>query len=215
MIVLATMHNDYYANIAPITNDNNKIPYCKLHGYELAAKTDGWGDNIYFDKIQYLIDIFENNHDVTWIWWLDCDALITNFTKKIEDIIDNNYHIIISTDVNGINCGSFFIKNSKESLDWLKMILSWKESYKFKKWDNPEQYPMIMTYIKYRDIIKLLPQREINSYFYGLYHGVSNVDMLHTIGEWSAGDWVLHLPGTPNPLRIEVFQKMQSSIIRE
>lgn len=215
MIVLATMHNEGYRELAQVTFDGNKQVYCDLHDYVLAAKTDNWStDVVYYDKIQYLIDILENNPEVTWVWWLDCDALITNFTKKIEDVVDDNYHIIISTDVNGINCGSFFVKNSPEGLGWLKHIYSTKPLYLDKKWDNPEQTPMIMSYIKYRDIIKLLPQKEINSYFYELYPGISNIDMLHTNGQWTPGDWVLHLPGVHNLKRIGVFHHVHQYIVR-
>lgn len=213
MIVLATMHDLRYAPLATITYDNNKVPYCERHGYELTAKTDGWSDIVYFDKIQYLIDILENNPEVTWVWWLDCDALITNFTKRIEDVIDDNYHLIFTTDVNGLNCGSFFVKNSPEAIDWLKMILGWKDLYRTKKWDNPEQTPMILTYIKYRDIIKLHPQRDFNSYSYGMYPGISDIDHLHTSGEWQPGDWVLHWPGLANQTRIELAARVAPKIV--
>ena len=214
MYVLATMHESSYSDLAAVTCDKNKVPYCERHGYELAVKTDEWSDVIYFDKIQYLIDILENNPDVKWIWWLDCDALITNFNKKIEDYVDDNYHIIISTDVNGINCGSFFVKNSPQALEWLHMILDHKERYKIKKWDNPEQTPMIMTYIKYRDWIKLVPQKEINSYNYALlYPTLDNHDMLGVVGEWEPGDWVLHWPGIPNQLRLQIAAKVVPQIV--
>jgi hypothetical protein len=212
MLVLATMHDERYRPLAEVTLDNNKVPYCERHGYELTVKTDNWTDIVYFDKIQFLLDILEYNSEVEWIWWLDCDALITNFTKRIEDVIDDKYHIIISTDTNGINCGSFFLKNSPEAKEWLKMILGWRELYKTKKWDNPEQHPMIMTYIRYRDWIKLLPQREINSYNYGLYPGISNVDMLHTVGEWEPGDWILHWPGISNQARIDIARHVAPQI---
>lgn len=214
MYVVATMHDQGYRSLSQVTCDNNKVPYCELHGYELAVKTDEWSDVIYFDKIQFLIDILENNPDVKWIWWLDTDALITNFTKKIEDYVDDQYHIIMSTDVNGMNCGSFFIKNSPEALEWLRMILDHKERYKLKRWDNPEQTPMIMTYIKYKDWIKLVPQKEINSYNYALlYPTLSNKDMLGVVGEWAPGDWVLHWPGISNPQRIQIAQQVALQIV--
>lgn len=209
MIVLATMHDIAYQALSRITFDNNKVPYCEQHGYTLAAKTDNWSDVIYFDKIQFILDILENNPEVTWVWWLDCDALITNFTKRIEDVIDDNYHIIMATDVHSLNCGSFFVKNSPEAIGWLKMILSWKDLYRQKRWDNPEQYPMIINYIKYRKIIKLLPQREINSFDYRLYPGISNIDMLDTDGQWQPGDWVLHWPSVPNENRIAMATQIQ------
>jgi hypothetical protein len=213
MIVLATMHDERYSSLANETFNNNKIPYCEKHGYELTAKTDGWSDVVYFDKIQYLLDVLENNPEVTWIWWLDCDALITNFTKRIEDMIDENYHVVISTDVNGLNAGSFFVKNSVEGRGWLSMILSWRQMYSWKKWDNPEQHPMIMTYIRYRDIIKLVPQREVNSFDYTMYPGISSIDMLHTDGQWQPGDWIIHWPNIPNDKRIAMIAELQSKII--
>lgn len=214
MYVLATMHDQGYQSLATVTCDNNKVPYCDRHGYELAVKTDGWSDVVYFDKIQYLIDILENNPEVKWVWWLDCDALITNFTKRIEDYVDDNYHIIMSTDVNGMNCGSFFVKNSLDGIAWLKMILDHKQRYLIKKWDNPEQTPMIMTYIKWRDKIKLVPQKEINSYNYALlYPTLDNHDMLGVVGEWAPGDWVLHWPGIPNQSRIQIAAQVAPHIV--
>lgn len=214
MYVVATMHDQGYQALSQVTFDKNKVLYCDKHDYELAAKTDGWSDVVYFDKIQYLIDILENNPEVKWVWWLDCDALITNFSKKIEDYVDDNYHIIMSTDVNGMNCGSFFVKNSPQALEWLYMILDHKERYKIKKWDNPEQTPMIMTYIKYKDWIKLVPQKEINSYNYALlYPTLSNKDMLGVVGEWAPGDWVLHWPGISNQQRIQIAQQVAPHIV--
>ena len=120
----------------------------------------------------------------------------------------------MSTDVNSMNCGSFFIKNSKEALEWLHMIMKQKAEYKIHKWPWPEQTPMITTYIKYQKWIKIVPQKEINSYNYAiLYSWLDNKDHLGVVGEWAPGDWVVHWPGIPNATRLQLAAAIKPKII--
>jgi hypothetical protein len=73
-----------------------------------------------------------------------------------------------------------------------------------------------MTYIKYKDWIKLVPQKEINSYNYALlYPTLSNKDMLGVVGEWAPGDWILHWPGISNQQRIQIAQQVAPHIIKD
>jgi len=205
MIGIATLHNDNYRQLASLTYDNNKVPYCEQHSYKHFAMTDGWSDNIYFDSIRYMIEVLEGNPDIEWLWWLDCDALITNYTKKLEDVIDNDYHVVMTKDVNGLNAGSFLVRNSSEGLAWLKMIMSYKPAYDQERWALAEQAVMVKEYDNYKDIIKLIPQREINSYMYELYPEVGH----YTSGQWHVGDFVLHIPARTNDLRLKLFNNLE------
>jgi hypothetical protein len=214
MIGIVSMHDSKYEDLAKLTWDGNKLLYCQKHGYQAFIKTDNWSDIIYFDKISHLLEVLENNPSLNWVWWLDCDTLITNFNKKIEDYVDDQYHIIIGTDIAGLNCGSFFLKNSPESKEWLKMVLDHKDQFRVRPWQFPEQQSMQLTYIKYRDWIKLVPQKDINSYCYELYpYHKTNLDWLKTSGQWSPGDWVLHFPGLTWKQRIDIAHHMQQYIV--
>jgi hypothetical protein len=212
MIGIVTLHNTNYKSLADVTYDGNKVPYAELHGYKTFAMTDGWSDNIYFDSIRYLIEVLENNPDLQWVWWLDCDAMITNFTKKLEDIVDDDYHIIMSTDVNGINAGSFFVRNSPEGLQWLKMIMSYKPAYDIERWPLVEQAVMVKEFDNYKHLFKIVSQKLINSYMYEHYPEVAHknsMDTLGTSGQWEVGDFVLHIPARRNDMRIDIFNKIQ------
>ena len=40
----------------------------------------------------------EENPDIEWTWWLDADAVITNFNTTIEQWCDEDSHFIIAVD---------------------------------------------------------------------------------------------------------------------
>ena len=67
------------------------------------------------NKVYAMKDAFEKYPECEWIFNTDCDVMITNFTVKLESIVneyakDENVHVIIPVDCNGINCGNMFIK---------------------------------------------------------------------------------------------------------
>jgi hypothetical protein len=90
------------------------------------------------------------------------------------------------------------------------MISKRKDYLTDKKWFD--QQCVIDTYVTYKDIIKLVPQKYINSYDYRMY-GVAGIDMLGNNGQWEKGDWVIHWPGLDNKLRIQLAQKFANTVI--
>jgi hypothetical protein len=101
----------------------NKVQYAWLNKYGYLCKNNNFTmKHASGEKLPFIREYLNNNPSVEWVWWLDIDTIITNFHVRIEDRIDNNYHFIISKDLNGINAGSFFIRNSPEGrnfLDWM------------------------------------------------------------------------------------------------
>jgi hypothetical protein len=221
-IGIVTLYNDSYKDLAHYTYDNGVIPYGKKHSYKTFCKTDNFPNDykIYFEKIKFILDTFKDNPELDWIWWIDCDALITNHNIKLENIIDNDYHIIMSTDFNGLNCGSFLVKNSSEGKAWLEMIFSQRYVYRYYSHHWPEQIIIMETARNYTDILKVIPQKTFNSYYYSLYgenygHDGSGLDRLGVSGNWEAGDFVIHWPGYPNIQRIEWAKLFsQSAVIK-
>ena len=51
---IVTMHDAGYRELADITYEENKVPYCVRHGYKLFAKTDNFsqGDGL-VETIKY------------------------------------------------------------------------------------------------------------------------------------------------------------------
>lgn len=214
MIGIVTMHNSYYTDLSNVTYNQNLVEYANLHKYKLFCKTDGFSTEyqIYFDKIKFMIDSLSDS-EIEWIWWLDSDAIVTNFHTKLESIIDNQYHVILSTDFNGINAGSILVKNSPQGKAWLEVIYAHRFFNKIINHKWPEQIVMMETAKNYTDIIKIVPQKIFNSYYYSLYDkdygtpiAVIFGDRLKTDGNWTPGDFVIHFPGMPNIIRIEYIK---------
>lgn len=219
-IGIATLHNLYYKDLAYYTYDNNLVEYAKRHSYIIACKQDNFSTEylIYFEKIKFILDTFKDNPDLDWIWWLDCDAMVTNYNIKLENIIDNDYDVIMSTDFNGLNCGSFLVKNSNKGKAWLEMIFSQRYVYKFYSHPWPEQIIIMETARNYTEILKVVPQKTFNSYYYSLYgsnygHDGSGLDRLGTSGNWQPGDFVIHFPGYPNNQRIEWIKTFSDNAV--
>jgi hypothetical protein len=61
-------------------------------------------------------------------------------------------------------------------------------------------------YYKYRNIIKIVPQRTMNSYDYKIY-GVEGIDQCGESGQWHEGDFVIHFPALPNTARIQLMKQ--------
>lgn len=199
-IALVTHHARNYQSLADITF-KNKQDYCNRYGYTAYVDIiEEHYPSIGFQKISYLQSIL-HKHD--WLFWNGCDTLITNFNIDIATLLDNNYHFIIATDRNGINADSFLIRNSKEGHDYLATIMSHEPRYKTHYWF--EQQVIIDLLPKFKDIIKVVSQRTLNSYDYNLYPPITdNKDKLGNVGQWEYSDLLIHWPGLKLQQRLEL-----------
>ena len=217
MIIIASMHDALYQELALETWDNNKVKYAEKHGYAYLAKTeDFYGFPPGFEKIQFILDTFEAYPETTWLWWTGTDSLITNFNIKVEDKVAEagDAHIIMSADFNfAINCDSMLIKNTPEARAWLQDIMDNMDTYgnhQFK-----EQQYMLDSADKYTDIMEIMPQHFMNSYEYKMYEVApwnykETVDVHGERGQWESGDWLVHWPGTQPTERkklVEIFKQ--------
>lgn len=220
MIVLATMHTPNINTLSKHTWEGNKIKYAEKHGYEYIAKTeDFYGFSPGFEKIQFLLDLMEENPDIDWVWWTGTDSMVMNHTTRIEDKLTEagDYHIIMSGDFNfKINCDSMLVKNSPEARAWMQMIMDRMPEYhphQFK-----EQQCMLDTFDEYSNIIKLMPQHFMNSYEYSCYtvapwNYEKETDVNGDRGQWQSGDWLIHWPGTQTYEREKLIEDFEPKII--
>lgn len=210
-MAVVSLFNERHADLAELTWKNNKVRYAEKHGYLALAKTDNFSvEQVHFDKFTHLLDVMAAHPEVDWVWWLDNDAMITNFDVRVEDLVDNNYHVIMPTDIAALNTGSFIVRNSAQSREWLEFLLSKKAEYRNdKKWF--EQQAVIDFYPKFQHLFKIIPQQWLNSYDYKMYN-VEGIDLLGQDGQWYPGDFVIHWPGLPNNTRIQLAQQYQQFI---
>lgn len=214
-MAVATMHDSGMDYLYPYTWNQNGLEYCIQHNYPCSVMTETDIANPGYAKIDLLIAICEENPEVEWIFWKDCDSLITNFSIKIEDIVDNDYHIMLTTFWNGLNVGMMIVRNSPEGLAYLKMILDKQHEY------PNEQEVMIATYEQYKDIVKIVPQRTFNAAcFSDGCHGAdgrnpaNHYDKLGTSGQWQPGDFAMHWPGQDPYLRIQLCKKYLPLVVK-
>lgn len=213
---LVTIHDDNYKELADITWHQNKLEYARLHKYDVIAMTDNFDSSIPigFEKIRLLRSIMaKNQHDV--LFWSGTDSLITNFCIPLSDYVYPQHHVVISNDFNGINADSFVIRNTMEGRAWLDMIMGMVDQYR----NHPyvEQGVMMDTQEQMQHVVKVLPQRYLNSYYLPLYHQKGAKDDLDSLGyggNWRVGDFLLHAPDMPLDIRIALFNQVLPRVIK-
>ena len=214
---LVTAHNDAYQPLADITWEQNKRLYAEQWGYDAIAKTDGYKypvRDISYERTELIIELLESGK-YDWIHACGCDTMITNFTIKLEDIADNDYDFVIATDCYNINNDSMLIRNTPLAIGWLKQVVSLREEYATAKW--LDQSAMIDTIGVMGNRIKIVPQRELNSYNYDLDPMEPHIykkDLLGNDGQWAPGDFLIHWPAVPVAQRIVMAQDMLSKVVK-
>lgn len=213
MYAVASLHDSNYADLAAIT-DASKIEYCAIHNYEFFVLDELKYSTITgFNKIHFALDLFKQHPDIEWLLFSECDAMITNLTIPITDKIDNDFHFIVPVDRLNINSGNFLVRNSEQGRSYLQMIIDKEKDYKDVEW--AEQQVIIDTIDQYSDIVKIVPQRHMNSYEQQIYDYCDiRLDILGTGGQWHPGDWIVHWPGTYKPARLERATYHTNNLIR-
>lgn len=215
-VLVLVLYAKNFQPLADVTLPNIK-EYCKIHGYFCYSMVfDEYTSDFGFHKISMMQKIFDRGQaDI--IWSLDLDCLITNMNVKVESFVDPDYDMFITKDINGLNAGSFIVKNTENSRGLLKEIMIMQGS------EDNEQNAIERIYstpAEWRDDkIKVLPHPSINSYlysYYGPHYGkieYSETDILrqptHEEGEWQSGDFMVHVPALPLELRIHILSNME------
>jgi hypothetical protein len=214
-IVFTSFHDLNYTSLAKTTLDNNKVPYCIKHGYPLIVKTDNWHATplMGYEKAFVIQTAFADYPDCEWVFFSECDTFITNMDIKLEDIIkDEQKHFVITTDINGINAGSFFVRNTVEGRGYIQAMIDSIGRFAH------EQAFIIDSYFGSRthtDIISLYPQRIFNSYDYYIWGDAypSGLDYFGNNGRWAPGDFMIHFPGCSLELRLQLVHTYSSKVI--
>jgi hypothetical protein len=212
MIVFTTMHDDAYQPLADLTLEQNKRKYCEKYGYPLIAKTDGWvleKQAIGFEKVNLVRDALQKYPECDWVFFSECDAMITNFDIKLEQLADDKFHFILPSDINGINCGNFMIRNSPIGRAYLDSIESAYLIYKDTPiWEN-SYIQHTVTGTLWQRVIKVVPQRLFNSYDYDTLPRYPKPckDALGYDGQWQPGDFIIHFANQSLEQRIQLAKQ--------
>lgn len=168
----------YTSNVAygKYSEEINK-KYCSLHGYDYyCEKDDG--------KIQYYLEgraatwykpVFINSHlyDADYILFLDADAIFDDWSKKIEDFIDERYDIVVTEDhgPSVMNAGVLLFKNCQNNYKFLKTwwdIAETLDSLKNGLWHDQTCFGYLANHSnRFKNRIKIIENRYLNHREYG------------------------------------------------
>ena len=117
----------------PLIERNKK--YCKMNGYQHTFVKSGY-DHLppYWRKVQLTIDTLKKNPSCKGVMWLDTDAAVADYNKKIEEYMKPEKSMYIAKQSNEpFNSGVWFVRNDPKGLEIMK---SWLESYKDTEWSR-------------------------------------------------------------------------------
>lgn len=179
---------------------NNKREYCEKHGYHFinCKKILDEKRKIAWSKVLFTQNLMEHD-DYKWIMWIDADTLIMDMNKKIEDIIDENYDLIIGNEGTEICSGVYFIRNCKWSKKFLEDVYD-EDKYMAGRLTDHEAFDE--TYKAHHLFhTKVLPLRELSAY--APEHEGAPAEMYY-----KPGDYVIHFEHLKNHAGIkELFEK--------
>lgn len=209
MFGIINMYTDEIKQIGELTSQNKKN-YANKHGYKYfeinnknqldLTKTlydskfmEPFGLAIGWSKIKLIKDILINNPDIDWLFWIDADAIFMNFDIRLESLISNKAFFIVGRDCNGINVGTFFIKNCERSIKFLQNIWDYGPQ-KGSWWTETEQGQLDLFGQKeeYFDGFWIVPNNKFNSYI----HDCSSGPL--PCYKYQPKDFVIHVPGQSN-----------------
>jgi hypothetical protein len=170
----------------------NKQKYCERLEYSLELDLRGGG---YGRKIQFVQGLLER-YDI--VMWLDSDALIMQ-ERQIPAML-GEAGLTIARDCNGFNSGSYIAASRPDVKGFLNHVELLSQR-KFERHVWREQMAMgelFETFPIYREIVRVVPQRELNSFVSAEY---SRYDAREN---YQPGDWIVHFPALPMRRRIEL-----------
>lgn len=205
-----------YFTILMITDDltgvisslsiEDKVSYSLKHKYGLLIDNNRVKRPTSWSKIESIIDLFKKGYK--WVWSIDRDTIIANPNIKVDKLLrllGTKYSFVISHDCNTINAGSFFIRNSNWSINFLHQL---SNSYgnEVDVSDIWYENKAIHLYFKHNEMnftnnLLILPQWSINIYPIENTCSVNN-------RTYELGDFVLHFAGLINsPFGINLYKK--------
>jgi len=208
--------------------------YCDLYNYDMVYFTKTldkkfpviWQKCVAMNKVLNMKD--ENgNYKYKMVVWFDDDIYITNMKYRLEDFIKINLNkdIFMPRDIikhnynHYINSGSYIMKNTKISRDFMKDTLNGIDLFggHFREGVNHEQ--SINTYLyfskkKYANAIEVLPYGVLQSihnksyFWYKNFYWIVSY-FLDLNGPWEEGDFCIHFISMKENQRNEICKRIE------
>jgi hypothetical protein len=211
-ITLLTAYSDEYWPLCQI-NATNKLDYCLKYKLQFSLKHHktpvfdsnnnqwSWGEREIFMR--------DSLKECDWLWFMGGDTLIMNYNIDVHSLIDDNYDFIIAKDYNGINNDVFLLKHSIKSFEFLDEVFKRHILSPTNDQSEMEKLKDNISGFTY----KIISQKLFNCYLYDTepeYNGYPK----GLEGNYSDGDFILHLPGMTLNRRIEIINKYLLKVIK-
>ena len=98
----------------------NKRQHAVQRGFDLVvAQNLAHGRTARWDKVMLLRRMLTQ---YGWLHWVDLDTLFMNMKRNPMDFLDAAYDLHVAKDANGLNTGSFYVRASAWSRDFLRRV---------------------------------------------------------------------------------------------
>ena len=192
----------------------NKRSYCQQQGYDFICGKETYNESLQpgWSKILILLELMGNS-EYKWIFWTDADSLFMNFDHRLEDLIDENYNLLITQDMFTISTGHFFIRNCEWSRQFLLDVYSRTECHHHYSIEL-QPFVLEMRKLERGPLVKVLPQKRMNSYPIETISFLPSSMLLPSV--YTPGDFIVHFSGEhrPNKLRT-LLEDYSKKVIKE
>lgn len=152
----------------------NKKRYCDEWGHSFH----GYDDVLEHDRAPHwskILALQAHLHDHDWLFWADADCIVANFDIDIRTFCDPDCDLIVARDHNGLNNGTFLIRNTPLSHEYLERV--WAKDIRDRFIEQTAMAEVIeeMPHLRTR----FLHKRAMNSYW----------------SDYETGDFIFHTPG--------------------
>lgn len=203
-IAIVQVYDEKIACYSQYSTIINQI-YAVGHGYSYFC----WDHSIvplyvsvYYNKIKAIYTVMMSDMQPDWILYMDTDAIITNFSINIEDIINRheNQEVIYGMDLNGKNSGVILIKNTQAMRDYLQDCYNDTSCYHTRL---PEQTALFKhaELKKYKDLVGFETMHFFNAYLF------KYADMQYDERLWDRESFILHLQQISDKEKIAIFKQ--------
>ena len=190
--------------------------YADRHGYGFSvlresldsSKTPHWS------KLLMLRNAISDQSGYDWLFWIDCDAVFTDFGKSIEDVPTGgrlltmaNENRNMASDRFGENTGVMLLRNDARLIEFIDDCMSLyprcKDSCVFEQ--QAVAYALEME--KWGGLWNRVRPRTLNSYHGPFADGLGKPWCL-----WRPGDFVMHCLRSGDEYKISEFGKVMDMV---
>lgn len=164
----------------------------------------------YYNKILAIQRVFSDSRNFDWVFYLDSDAVVSNFNYTIESIIrgHSTSELILSRDINGKYSGVILAKNTLTLQEFFQEIYSDKRFFHTR---TPEESAMfeILRQPKYDAKVCFGPAGFLNAYL-NIYPQRISDDQ--RVSFWTEKSFILHLFDLSATDRVNMFKILLSQL---